>query len=253
MSRWGSFCLSVFSVCLSVLAVRMALADLPPGLQATKGKFDTESSVQTKALDRFAGIREGHHRSYLTAIRPPRLSAELRARVIASLPSQGEAHPSGKTAKKLLELRGVLEYHDRATDIEIKVIDVFQAAVAIHARCVILISEHALRLLSAPELQALVAHELGHEYVWEEYESARKRGDYFKIQELELWCDGVAILTLLDLGIQPESLTSGLAKLARFNARFGTPRDANEYPTDRERAEFHRAVVQIKQSPSSAE
>ncbi len=249
MRSWRIFHFCIF---LTVFAAPVALANLSEQ-QATKGDSDEVSLVQTKALGRFAGIKEGDYRGYLGAIRPPRLSAELRARVIASLPSEGEASPRGKAADKLRHLRRVLEYHDRASDIEIRVIDVFQAAVAIHARCVVLISENALRLLSVPELQAVVAHELSHEYVWEEYEAARKRGDYLKIQELELRCDGVAILTLLDLGVAPESLTSGLAKLTRFNARFGTPRDANEYPPDRERAEFHKAVLQMKQDTKSAE
>ena len=49
------------------------------------------------------------------------------------------------------------------------------AFVGLHARTVLLISREALRLLDAKELLAIGAHELGHDYVWDDYAEARQR------------------------------------------------------------------------------
>ena len=66
----------------------------------------------------------------------------------------------------------MLKLHGRDTDYLFKVVESPQARIAIHARFVVLITDTALRLLTPSQLQALVAHEIGHEYVWEEYEEA---------------------------------------------------------------------------------
>jgi hypothetical protein len=57
-----------------------------------------------------------------------------------------------------------------------------------------LISKSALALLDSDELQAAVAHEIGHEYVWAKHEAAWEQKDSRRLQELELFCDGVATL-----------------------------------------------------------
>src|SRR5215207_11063959 len=58
----------------------------------------------------------------------------------------------------------------------------------------------ALALLNTRELQAAVAHEIGHEYVWPDYERAKR------IQELELMCDVRAIGILHHLGVGASEL-----------------------------------------------
>jgi predicted SprT family Zn-dependent metalloprotease len=58
--------------------------------------------------------------------------------------------------------------------------------VGLHARSVVLISQRALHLLNADVLQAVVAHEIGHEYVWDEYQAALERKDARRLQELAL-------------------------------------------------------------------
>jgi hypothetical protein len=62
-----------------------------------------------------------------------------------------------------------------------------------------------------------VAHEMGHDYFWNEFQRARERHDTRVLKEVELKCDGVATLTLVDRGLDPRSLTSAMRKLARFN------------------------------------
>jgi Zn-dependent protease with chaperone function len=89
-----------------------------------------------------------------------------------------------------------------------------------------------LRLLDSEELQALVAHEIGHEYVWQEYALARTRNDTARLRELELACDSIAVLTLARIGVKPDRLVTALAKGRRFNHdRFGQPNNENSYPS----------------------
>jgi len=220
------------------------------GLLLSQGHSNSEATgtqvegdqLVLRTLDRFAPAHAGDFKAYFDAIRPHKLADSMKAQVLGSLPTEGEARPSADAADKLKSISPILAYHDRESVIEVKVIRVFQAAVAVYARCVLLVSEEALRLLTPAELQALVAHELGHEYVWDELESAKSAGDHQKIPEMELWCDGVAILTLLDLGLDPQALPSAISKLDRFNRRFGTPDNIDDYPTDRTRSEFHRTL-----------
>lgn len=105
----------------------------------------------------------------LETARPTPVSAGEKARILSSLPETGEiTNLNAQTLHKLAALSRVL----RATDsvYVIKVIAVPQAAIGLHGRAVLLISETALTLLGADELQAMVAHEIGHEYVWLEYD-----------------------------------------------------------------------------------
>ena len=144
---------------------------------------------------------------------------------------------------KLSALRPLLNETERESVYAIKVIDVPQAAIGIHARAVILISARALLLLSVEELRALVAHEVGHEYVWAEYESARLREDRERLRQLELVCDAIAVAILRRLGMSTAALVSGLEQMIRFNRRhFGASLKEEMYPPLGERRTFAREV-----------
>jgi hypothetical protein len=182
---------------------------------------------------------------FLKTARPAPVSAEYRARVLDSLPEKGEVTNLTAAARlKLAALIAVLRATERASVYEIKVIDVHQAAVALHARAVILISEAALTLVDADELQALLAHEIGHEYVWGERERAFQLSDRTRLRDLELVCDAIAIVTLHELGMDVSRLMSGVHKIGRFNReRFGTALNERDYPTVAQRRAFAGAVA----------
>jgi hypothetical protein len=127
----------------------------------------------------------------------PRIAADLKQRVIASLPRECEVKwLSAEYRTKLMSVASGVNLHGPDTDYLFKVVESPQARVAIHARFVVLVTDTALRLLTSSQLQALVAHEIGHDYVWEEYEEARNRHDWRRVRELELFCDAVAVYTL---------------------------------------------------------
>ncbi len=144
---------------------------------------------------------------------------------------------------KLASVQQVLRTAARDTVYQVKVIDVAQAAVGLHARAVLLISKPALDLLGADELQAAAAHEVGHEYVWVEYDRASRVGDYQRRKELELLCHAIGIVILHQLGMNTSRLMAGVEKISRFNReRFGAALNENAYPTASRRTQFARAV-----------
>lgn len=179
----------------------------------------------------------------LRKIRPPRRSPEFRRAVIRGLPTEGDLTPTVEEQCKLSSIDAVLACHDRTGAVEIKLMDVFQAAVSLHARCVILISRPALNLLTAAEVQALAAHEIGHDYFWDAYEQALASDRTSVMRELELRCDGIALLTLRELGVDPFVLATAIKKMYSFNGQFGTALNAGRYVPLADRLRFQRAFV----------
>jgi hypothetical protein len=120
-----------------------------------------------------------------------------------------------------------------------------KAYVGLYACAAILISEEALDLLMAEELQAVVAHELGHEYFWNEYQLADRERQDRTVQELELRCDGIAIITLNRLRFDLTHLMSAVAKLLTFNERLDNGSRAYAYPSSAEQFKFIRAMIEL--------
>jgi hypothetical protein len=124
------------------------------------------------------------------------------------------------------------------------VIDVPQAGLVLYAPSVIFVSEAALTLLDADELQASLAHEIGHDYVWTEREHALQLADHMRLKDLELVCDAIAIVTLHNLGMDVSRLMSGVGKTSRYNReRLGTANNERDYPTLVQRQVFARAMT----------
>jgi predicted Zn-dependent protease len=219
--------------CLPVLAVSLLVSQFPHRLVALTTSQDL-LATDPNAIARF-----------LETARPAPLSAEDRARVLSALPPDGEVTDLSASARqKIAALTELLRVSGRESVYEIKVIDLPQAAIGLYARAVIFVSEAALTLLDADELQASLAHEIGHGYVWTERERAFELGDHKRLKDLELVCDAIAIVTLHGLGMDVSRLMSGIEKTSRFNRkRLGTANNERDYPTLGERRAFARAMA----------
>jgi hypothetical protein len=168
----------------------------------------------------------------------------FRARTRGLVPEQGWVKNLTEAQRqKITVLEPILRMHDRQEVYEIRVYRGRQASVSSRFGTIVLITEPALRLLYPAELQALVAHEIGHEYVWPEIQEAEKRRDWRRHKELELFCDGVAILTLRRAGVDPKYLLSGLEKMLIFNLTWmrRAPGPAT-HPSFEERKKFFDAM-----------
>jgi len=216
---------------------------LATAMSPATAQAQSPGSPASNALRFFESVPPGDVSAILRALRPLPITSDERARTLAVLPAEGELPPDAKELAKLSALEVVLVYHERQRLFDIKVIDVPQAVVGLHQRAVLLISRPALRFLSASELQALVAHEIGHEYFWRDYERARERRDLRGRQELELKCDGIAVLTLISLGLDPARLADGIRKMTDFNEILGATANADEYPRMQDRMRFARALL----------
>jgi hypothetical protein len=181
----------------------------------------------------------------LEAARPTPVSMEDMGAILRALPPEGEVTRLGAPAQRKVDaVRQLLKSTGRE-GYEIKVIDVPQAAIALHARAVVLISAPALEVVNATELEAIVAHEIGHEYVWTEWNRAWQDADQGRLKELELVCDAIAAVTLRQLGMDPSRVIDALEKVTRFNRqRFGSAINEKNYPTIAERRAFAREIQQ---------
>jgi hypothetical protein len=223
---------------LKVLAVTTGLLLAAPGAGAQDSTIDTALSFFTRHSA--AGIE-----ARLEASRPAPPTPAQRALVLSKLPAQGEiSHLNASQRQKLAAVRPILQVHGRETVYVVKVVDVACAFVGLHARSVVLVSELALDLLDALELQAFVAHEIGHEYFWNDYVRAQRVGDRPGLRRLELLCDGFAIITLRRAGTDPAHLTAALEKTVAYNrARFGAPLNEDHYPVVDDRRKFAERLV----------
>ncbi len=116
-------------------------------------------------------------------------------------------------------MKQLLQATDRESGYEVKVIDVSYARIAVFARSVILISKSAFMLLDTEELQALAAHEIGHEYFTVDYESAFRTRNHRRLKDLELLCDAIATVTVHRLGMNPARLLGAIEKITRHNQK----------------------------------
>jgi hypothetical protein len=201
------------------------------------------SEVLASAMEYFERHRNSSVDDFLTRSRPEPLSRRDCDAEIAMLPREGELQPNAAETAKIAAARQVLQYHNRSDVVTFKVIDVGHAFVGLHARSVLLASRDALSLVTPDEFAALVAHEIAHDYMWQEYRSAMDRKDHKKMQELELRCDGIAVLTLRRLSIDAENLVSGVQKMTRFNQRRNAVARSASYVPLRERIAFIRAIA----------
>jgi hypothetical protein len=207
------------------------------------GKAALSGSVAQQALQYFA-TEKGDLKDYLKSIRPAGVSADRRARLVASIKKEDIISPSAQRQAKLDALRPILAYHDRA-GIEVKILRLGLAWAGFLEGSAVVVSEEAVDLLTAEELQAVVAHELGHEYFSAEYEPARSSKQYDKVKEVELRCDAVAIITMKSLGLNPNSLLSGVSKLTQFNEVLGVRNNANLVTSLDERRRFCQEMMKL--------
>jgi hypothetical protein len=228
------------------LLALLTMAVVVPNVAAGEERSRREPKrPEARVLAFFSSARWTSLEEFFRSRRPAPVTPELRAQVITGLPRDGELHPTPAEQKKLAALDAVLALHGRRGIIAVKLIEVGQACVALHARAVVLVSRDALALVSPEELQALAAHELAHEYLWDDYQAAIRENAWERRQEMELMCDGFAVMALRLLGVDPDRLLSAVTKLTRYNERVRATATAGAYVSLDERRRFIMAVAEL--------
>jgi len=175
---------------------------------------------------------------------PQPVSSEEKARVVAFLPGEGVVTRLNRGMQsKLSALEPLLRAAERDAVYDVRVVENPLARIVIYERTVLLISRTVLALLSAEDLRAQVAHEIGHEYFTAEYERATKARDTRRLKDLELMCDAVGMVLLHELGLDPSRLMKSLETVTLYNRRTSQKgMDESNYPTLDERRKFAAAV-----------
>lgn len=228
------------------IAVALAMTAALEGFGATTARTDAQPRhpAAREALAKFTDVEGRDLDAILRALQRPAPPPAVRAQVVASLPAGGNVEPGEKQARKLEALQPVLALFGRQFDLDIRLFTVGGSAwTGLHERAVLLMTAEAIDLLTTLELVAVVAHDLAHDLVWDAYADAWRRHDTRALQELELWCDGVAVLVLHRLGHDPNHLARALTRLARHNARFKATSDVSRYLPEDQRVELIRAVA----------
>ena len=186
-------------------------------------------SPSTRALRFFERLREQQPATLLVALRPPPVDSGTRAAVLAALPEAGEFKPDSAEAEKLAVMEEVLVYHDRRGVFETKIIDL----PGLHRPARPHRAPH-LATCHAAALRRRVARagrpRDGSRLFWTDYQRARVAVDHAALQELELKCDGIALLTMVALGLDSAHLRVAARKITRFNEGIGAVANADEYP-----------------------
>jgi len=200
-----------------------------------------------RAFEYFAGGGHPSWDGYLRSLRPPPVSADRRARSLTMVRKEDVVELSRERRAKLDALQPVLAYLEREGVIAVKVLrpPLRVAFAGFLEGAAVVLSPDALDLLTPPELQAVFAHELAHEYFAGEYTAARAKEDYDTVREIELRCDAVAIVTMSRLGLDRGALLSGAAKVITFNERHGHPNRRDLSPAWDERRNFGRAMADL--------
>ena len=196
-------------------------------------------------LHYFQSVPNADFEGLLRRLRRPPLPPAIRARVIDALPEKGALTPTPREARKLAATSSVLRFHGRDDDMTVRLVTVGGVAfVGLYARTVLLISREALALLDEEEVMAIMSHEVGHDYVWDQYEAARQRKDNAALQELHLHCDAVSVVTLHRLGVSPERLVAAVVRLHRHNAGLAPLDEFGYVPLD-QRVRLIRSVARL--------
>jgi Peptidase family M48 len=226
--------LTAVLACVTAMMVPVQAADQKKLSDSVKSAIQFFDRHDVRSIDEF-----------LEQLRPSPIDPIQRARVMAALP-QGAIPPDAPALAKMSLGEEVLAYHGRRGLITFAIIRVAPAFIGLYGRSVILVSANILPLLNQEEFAALVAHEIGHEYVWAEYRHAEQRHDHAQIRQLELRCDGVAVLTIRRLGLNAERFIRAIETLAWYNRELGLDENAIDYVSGDDRRAFIRAIAKLQ-------
>jgi hypothetical protein len=142
-------------------------------------------------------------------------------------------------------LQPVLDYHERGR-IPIFVLRSEQPKAYMVEHAVIIITTRMMVIANDEEIRGIIAHELAHEYVWDERLKAMKDKDGKVMRECELFCDAVAAFTLKEIGDDPSSYGRILERLTIIGIKTGNAmsQESDTHPSLDARKQFNRFLCQ---------
>lgn len=158
----------------------------------------------------------------LTRLRPSPVNPSDKALLLRDLPSLVvKNRVTDKRALRQLSARlsTLLKLYERVGIVELIIFRHSEPIVISKAGAVIALSTEILKIVGNDDgaLIGIVAHELAHEYVALELLGAMRSKNLSRMRELELFCDAVAVIVLLDLGLDPVRYANALRRIATYS------------------------------------
>jgi len=216
------------------------------GLSTTIAGQTIQTAETERALARLGDLAPDAVRRRLSEMRPPATQpGQLLLNVI--IKRQELTVISGERVERLkAALQPVLAYHDRVGKLPIYVLRSEQPKAMLVDRAALIITTKLMLITSEAGLRGIVAHELAHEYFWEERDRAFKEKDESSLREIELFCDAVAAITLKEIGDDPACYAQALKRMTYIGAAAGntTRSETKTHPSLDARVKLNRWLCQ---------
>lgn len=203
-----------------------------------------ESAEARNALARLGELSLPALRERLRQMRPlNNLSRAVANHVIASQPL---TIATGQRVDRLkAALQPVLAYHDRSR-MPIYVVWSEQPKAYLVECAALFITTRMMTISTDEEIRGIVAHELAHEYVWQERLNAKQAKDSPLLRECEMFCDVVAAVTLKEIGDDPASYARILERMTIIGSAKGsaTNKESATHPSLDARKKLNKFLCQ---------
>jgi peptidase M48-like protein len=207
-----------------------------------------ESLVGAEAVAAIARLGDLSPATIRERLKQMRLPAYLPGPVLVNKIVEAQRLPIAES-KRVDQLRAalqpVLDYHGRS-QMPIYVLRSDQPKASLVDRSVIIITNRLMISATDAEIRGIVAHELAHEYTWDERIQAKETKNGKLMRELELFCDAVAAFTLKELGDDPASYGRILVRMMVIGSKTGsvTKSETDTHPSLDVRKKLNKFLCQ---------
>lgn len=234
----------VFIIAFVITSTGQPLNNVAPKANS-KREEPLAGTEAAKAIARFGDLARPGLREKLKQMRPLAYLPDpvLRNKIIEA---QHLPLVSSKRVDQLkAALQPVIAYHQRE-QMPIMVVDSDQPKAALVNCLAIVITTKLMAIASDAEIRGIIAHELAHEYIWNEYKKARLAGNGKLMRECELFCDVVAAITLKEIGDDPASYGRILERMTiiGINAGNAMKREPDTHPSLDVRKKLNKFLCQ---------
>jgi hypothetical protein len=216
---------SIFTLLISAnkcLAFLLTITVFVPTLATGQENENVDAAIIGRVLAPFRNSSIDDIFDYLDKIRVARVSKsdkEVLLRDIPLVTAKTRINDQREIFRVQTRVRAVLALHQRAQTIEFIIFRYEQPVILTKPGVVIAISTRFLDLVGGDDaaLSGAVSHEIAHQYVALEIYGALQRGDMARLRELELFCDAIAVASLIALGMDPARYSQLLKKVMSFS------------------------------------
>ncbi|MBI1765257.1 MAG: M48 family metalloprotease [Acidobacteria bacterium] len=236
---------AAFILAATITIAAQPLTNVASNVTNNKRAELPEGAEAANAVARLGDLSPAVIRERLAQLRPQAYLADA-AHVSQLVKAQNLSVANSKRVDQLkAALQPVLAYHGRS-QMPIFVLWSDQPKAYLVERTVIIITNRLMISASDEEIHGIVAHELAHEYVWNERSQAHEASDGKLMRECELFCDVVAAFTLKEIGDDPASYGRILERMTIIGSIKGsaTNKESETHPSLDARKKLNKFLCQ---------